>query len=62
LTKGHNPGVNGHIKEAWIKAAGAQLPAWDAIKKELIGSLAKFDKLYEAANTKGDYFVDDVKA
>lgn len=49
-------------KEAWVKAAGAQLSAWDGIKKELIGSLSKFDKLLEAANTQGSYFVDDVKA
>ena len=49
-------------KEAWVQAAGAHLPAWDNIKKELIGSLAKFDKLLEAANTRGGYHVDDVKA
>lgn len=49
-------------KEAWVKACGAQLPAWNGIKKELIGSLSKFDKLLEAANTQGSYFVDDVKA
>ena len=60
-------GVNFYVptpseKEAWVKAAGAQLPAWDDIKMELIGSLSKFDKLVEAANTKGSYHVDDVKA
>jgi len=49
-------------KEAWIKASGSQLPAWDGIKKELIGSLSKFDKLFEAANTQGSYYIDDVKA
>jgi len=49
-------------KEAWIKASGAQLPAWDGIKKELIGSLSKFDKLFDAANTQGSYYIDDVKA
>ncbi len=49
-------------KQAWVNAAGAQLPAWDAIKKELIGDLSKFDKLKEAANTQGSYYVDDVKA
>ena len=49
-------------KEQWIKAAGAQLPAWDGIKKELIGSLSKFDKLVDAANTQGSYYIDDVKA
>jgi len=49
-------------KEEWVKASGAQLPAWDGIKKELIGSLPKFDKLFEAANTQGSYYIDDVKA
>ena len=49
-------------KAAWVNAAGAQLPAWDGIKKELIGSLDKFDKLVEAANTFNGYYVDDVKA
>jgi TRAP-type C4-dicarboxylate transport system substrate-binding protein len=49
-------------KDAWVKASGAQLPAWDGIKKELIGSLSKFDKLLEAANTYGGYYIDDVKA
>ncbi|MEX1299865.1 MAG: TRAP transporter substrate-binding protein, partial [Desulfotignum sp.] len=60
-------GVEFHVptpeeKQQWIDAAGAQLPAWDGIKKELIGSLAKFDELAEAANTYGGYYVDDVKA
>jgi TRAP-type C4-dicarboxylate transport system substrate-binding protein len=49
-------------KQVWIDAAGAQLPAWDGIKKELIGSLSKFDELAEAANTYSGYYVDDVKA
>ncbi len=49
-------------KELWIKASGAQLPVWDDIKKELIGSLSKFDTLFEAANTQGSYYIDDVKA
>lgn len=49
-------------KEQWVKAAGSQLPAWDGIKKELIGSLAKFDTLFDAANTQGSYYIDDVKA
>ncbi len=49
-------------KEQWVKASGAQLPAWDGIKKELIGSLSKFDTLFDAANTQGSYYIDDVKA
>jgi len=49
-------------KEVWVKTSGAQLPAWDDIKMELIGSLSKFDKLVVAANTQSSYHVDDVKA
>jgi TRAP-type C4-dicarboxylate transport system substrate-binding protein len=47
-------------KAQWVKKAGAQLPAWDDIKKELIGTLAKFDKLVEAANTTTNFYVHDV--
>ncbi len=47
-------------KAQWVAKAGAQLPAWDAIKKELIGSTAKFDKLVEAANTTSNFYVHDI--
>jgi len=47
-------------KEQWVAKAGAQLPAWDEIKKELLGSPEKFDKLQEAANTFNNYYVHDV--
>lgn len=47
-------------KEQWVAKAGAQLPAWDGIKKELVGSLANFDKLQEAANTFNDFYVHDI--
>jgi TRAP-type C4-dicarboxylate transport system substrate-binding protein len=47
-------------KAQWVKKAGAQLPVWDDVKKELIGSLAKFDKLVEAANTQTNFYVHDV--
>jgi len=46
--------------EQWVAKAGAQLPAWDAIKKELVGSLANFDKLEEAANTYNNFYVHDI--
>jgi len=49
-------------KQQWIDKAGAQLPAWDDIKKELLGSLDKFDTLQEAANTFNGYYVHDVEA
>jgi TRAP-type C4-dicarboxylate transport system substrate-binding protein len=44
----------------WVEKAGAQLPAWDDIKKELLGSASKFEKLREAAETPGDFYVHDV--
>ncbi len=47
-------------KEQWVSQTGAQLPAWDAIKKELVGSLAKFDELAEAANTYNNFYVHDI--
>lgn len=47
-------------KEMWVAKAGAQLPAWDEIKKELVGSLAKFDELAEAANTFSGFYVHDI--
>lgn len=47
-------------KEQWVAKAGAHLPAWDDIKKELVGSLAKFDELAEAANTYSNYYVHDI--
>ena len=43
----------------WIDAAGAQKPEWDDVKKELVGSLATFDKLKEAADNFGGLYVHD---
>ena len=47
-------------KQLWIDKAGAQLPEWDSFKKELAGDIETFNKLQEAANTKGDFYVHDV--
>ena len=44
----------------WKEAAGHQRKEWDEWKVELGGSIANFDKLLEAANTQGKYFVHDV--
>lgn len=44
----------------WHDKAGHQLPIWDDTKIELTGSLNTFNKLLEAANTKGKYYVDDL--
>ena len=45
----------------WKEKAGAQRPEWSDLKKKLAGSLAKFGEFQEAANTQGQYYVDDVK-
>jgi len=44
----------------WVAAAGQQLPAWDATKKELIGSIKAFDALLDASRSGGKYYVHDV--
>jgi TRAP-type C4-dicarboxylate transport system substrate-binding protein len=44
----------------WVEAAGQQRKEWDDWKKELGGSIATFEKLYEAANTQGKLTVHDV--
>lgn len=44
----------------WAETAGHQKSEWDPVKIELAGSLAAFDGLLEAANTRGQYFVDDI--
>ncbi|WP_022951520.1 TRAP transporter substrate-binding protein [Leucothrix mucor] len=46
--------------QLWKDAAGHQLPIWDDTKKELAGSMETFNKLFEAANTQGKYYVHDV--
>ncbi len=46
--------------QQWVEAAGQQRSEWDATKKELIGSVAAFDKLLEASRTQGKYLVHDV--
>ncbi|UCH73961.1 MAG: TRAP transporter substrate-binding protein [Rhodospirillales bacterium] len=45
---------------AWVEAAGQQRKEWDEWKVQLGGSIATFDKLYEAANTQSKYIVHDV--
>ena len=44
----------------WAEAAGQQLKVWDEWKIKLGGSLKNFDKMYEAAQTQGRYYVHDV--
>jgi TRAP-type C4-dicarboxylate transport system substrate-binding protein len=51
---------NAEEMKLWHAKAGHQLPVWDETKIELAGSLATFNKLLEAANTQGKYYVHDV--
>ncbi|MBK0398517.1 TRAP transporter substrate-binding protein [Limibaculum sp. M0105] len=43
----------------WQAAGGYQLSDWDSFKVELAGSMETFDKLVEAAGTRGRYYVHD---
>lgn len=43
----------------WKDVAGYQRSEWDDYKKELAGSMQKFDQLVEAAGTRGRYYVND---
>ena len=43
----------------WKATGGYQLAEWDSFKVELAGSMGAFDKMEEAANTQGKYFVHD---
>ena len=56
-TKFYNP-TPAEFKQ-WVDACGEQRKEWDEDKIELAGSLANFDKLKAAANTKGPITVGD---
>jgi len=43
----------------WKEAGGYQRGEWDSFKVELAGSMETFDKLVEAAGTRGRYYVHD---
>ena len=43
----------------WQEAGGYQRSEWDEFKVELAGSMDAFDRLAEAADTKGRYYVHD---
>lgn len=47
--------------QQWKEVTGAQRPEWNDLKIQLAGSLAKFGAFQEAAETQGQYYVDDVK-
>ena len=46
-------------KAQWKQKVGAQLAAWNDVKKQLAGSLSQFDKFKEAADTLGNYYVPE---
>ena len=45
--------------QCWAETTGEQRREWDRFKTELLGSVDAFDKLKAAANTKGQYTVND---
>ena len=45
--------------QQWVNKGGHQNSEWDTYKKDLAGSMGAFDKLLDAANTQGKYFVND---
>lgn len=46
--------------DQWVKACGAQRTEWNDIKTKLAGSLGAFERMREAAQTRGKYYVHDV--
>ncbi len=46
-------------KAQWVQKVGAQLDIWNDVKKQLAGSLSLFDKLKEAADTPGNYYIPE---
>ena len=45
--------------QQWVEKGGHQNAEWDDYKKDLAGSIDEFEKLLEAANTPGKYYVND---
>jgi TRAP-type C4-dicarboxylate transport system substrate-binding protein len=56
-TKFYNP--NADEFKRWVEVCGESRKEWDEDKIELAGSLANFDRLKAAANTKGSITVSD---
>ena len=46
-------------KKLWMSSVGSHLAIWDDVKKNLAGSLSKFDKFKEAADTTGNYYISE---
>ena len=45
---------------AFRELAGHQRPEWDEWKVKLAGSMENFEKMLEASQTQGDFFVHNV--
>ncbi len=45
--------------QQWVDKGGHQNSEWDTYKNDLAGSMDDFNKLLEAANTQGKYYVND---
>lgn len=50
---------SGEMKQ-WVDACGAQRPEWNATKTKLAGSLDAFERMREAARTRGRFYVHDI--
>jgi hypothetical protein len=46
-------------KEQWMNKVGAHIAIWNDVKKNLAGSLSKFDEFKEAADTIGHYYISE---
>ena len=46
-------------KAQWKQKVGAQLDIWNDVKMQLAGSLGRFDKFQEAAETSGNYHIPE---
>jgi TRAP-type C4-dicarboxylate transport system substrate-binding protein len=46
-------------KSQWIEKVGSQRAIWNAVKKQLAGSLSRFDQFKEAADSSGNYYIPE---
>jgi len=46
-------------REQWTSRVGSHLAIWNDVKKNLAGSLSKFDEFKEAADTTGNYYISE---
>jgi hypothetical protein len=46
-------------KEPWRSRVGSHLAIWHDVKKNLAGSLSKFDEFKRGADTTGNYYISE---